>query len=91
MRVGPGSGSYQDIYGEPWWDFFGPLYPDLSFIFSSESDDVYSETREIIERAYNAETAEEAAEILAPLYNVSIEQLIDSLKRHPGGRFYDPD
>ena len=47
LRVGPGSGSYQDIFGEPWWDFFGPLYPDLSFIFSSECDDVYSETREV--------------------------------------------
>ena len=87
VSAGPGSRSYQDIYGEPWWDFFGPLYPDLSSIFSSEGDDSYAK---IIERAYNAETAEEAAEILAPLYNASIQEIIDSLKG-PGGRFYDPD
>lgn len=85
---GPGSQMYADIYGDPWWDFFGPLYPDFSFIFTEGGP--LEDLQKIVNRALNAETAEEAAEILAPLYNIPVGDIIDALKG-PGGRFYDPE
>ena len=85
---GPGSSMYYGIYGDPWWDFFGPLYPDLAFIFARGI--LLEELQKIVNKAFNAETAEEAAEILAPLYDVPVGDIIDSLKG-PGGRFYNPE
>ena len=79
--------TYEDIYGVPWWwDFVGTSpYPDLSYLFKAQKS--REEAEEIVARANNAATVEEAAEILSDIYPAPLQDIIDILKRTRKDRF----
>ena len=89
--LGRGYSTYEDIYGVPWWwDFVGTSpYPDLSYLFKAQQS--REEAEEIVARANNAATVEEAAEILSAIYPAPLQDIIDILKTNSEGNFYDPD